>query len=107
MNVRRFSPRSVCALLATAGLLGSLLFPSVASAQDTDNPLQQGGFDLRLFRPAVDSKGVVTVNGTDILGSRAFSFGLILDLGRGLAARLRTRFRRCISCGCSSSATTW
>jgi outer membrane protein OmpA-like peptidoglycan-associated protein len=40
--------------------------------------------DLRLFRPAVDSKGHLTVNGTDILGHNDFSFGLILDGGFGL-----------------------
>ncbi len=46
--------------------------------------LSQGGMDLRLFRPAVDSKGHIGVNGTDILGDGDFSFGLILDGGFGL-----------------------
>ena len=35
--------------------------------------------DTHLFRPAMDSKGLFTVNGTDILGAKDFSGGLILD----------------------------
>ncbi len=46
--------------------------------------LSSGGMDLRLFRPAIDSKGHLSVNGTDILGDGDFSFGLILDGGFGL-----------------------
>jgi outer membrane protein OmpA-like peptidoglycan-associated protein len=42
------------------------------------------GFDTHLFRPAWDSKGFFTVNGTDILGKNDFSFGLIIDYGRDL-----------------------
>jgi OOP family OmpA-OmpF porin len=41
--------------------------------------LRDGGWDLRLFRHAVDSKGLASVNGTDILGHKSYSFGLILD----------------------------
>ncbi|MEC7518265.1 MAG: OmpA family protein [Myxococcota bacterium] len=43
-----------------------------------------GGMDLRLLRPPVDSKGLLTLNGTDILGENALSFGLVLDGGFGL-----------------------
>ncbi|MFT3921214.1 MAG: OmpA family protein [Myxococcales bacterium] len=48
---------------------------STAHAQE----LTKGGFNLRLFRPAVDSKGLASVNGTDILGHKSYSFGLIVD----------------------------
>ena len=48
---------------------------SGASAQK----LAEGGWDLRLFRHAVDSKGIASVNGTDILGHKSYSFGLIVD----------------------------
>jgi outer membrane protein OmpA-like peptidoglycan-associated protein len=41
--------------------------------------LSDGGWDLRLFRHAVDSKGIASVNGTDILGHKSYSFGLIVD----------------------------
>jgi len=46
------------------------------------------GADTHLFRPAVDSKGFFSVNGSDILGSKDISFGLVLDYGRNI---LRTR----------------
>ncbi len=82
-NRRFWSPRT---LATSMSLVGALLASSTtAHAQTSDPPLSQGSFDLRLFRPAVDSKGLITVNGTDILGRGAFSFGLILDAGVGLA----------------------
>lgn len=34
-----------------------------------------------LFRPAVDSKGYISVNGTSVLGDGDYSFGLVLDMG--------------------------
>src|SRR5215510_1487926 len=40
--------------------------------------------DVHLFRPAVDSKGYISVNGTSILGDRDYSFGLVLDMGLGI-----------------------
>ncbi|MEY4577964.1 MAG: hypothetical protein RL701_2667 [Pseudomonadota bacterium] len=42
------------------------------------------GMDVHLFRPAVDSKGFVSVNGTSVLGDRDYSFGLVLDMGLGI-----------------------
>jgi OOP family OmpA-OmpF porin len=42
------------------------------------------GMDVRLFRPAVDSKGFISVNGTSVLGDRDYSFGLVLDGGFGI-----------------------
>ncbi|HJL28207.1 MAG TPA: OmpA family protein [Polyangiaceae bacterium LLY-WYZ-15_(1-7)] len=56
---------------------------STASAQEAGQ-LNSGGWDLHLFRPAIDSKGHLSVNGSDILGHTDFSFGLVLDYGRGL-----------------------
>ena len=57
------------------------LVPSAVHAQPR---LASGGMDLRLFRPAVDSKGLFAVDGTDILGNGDISFGLVLDAGFGL-----------------------
>ena len=86
MKARLLSHWSPRALLAGVSLLGALASAtSNAHAQTSDAPLTAGSFDLRLFRPAFDSKGLITVNGTDILGSGAFSFGLILDVGTDLA----------------------
>jgi OmpA-OmpF porin, OOP family len=85
MNARYFRPSLLRTFAASFGLVSALAAaPSVAHAQNTNTPLQQGSFDLHLFRSAVDSKGLVTVNGTDILGSGNFSFGLILDVGTSL-----------------------
>jgi len=44
--------------------------------------------DSHLFRPAIDSKGFFSVNGSDILGNGNISFGLVLDYGHNI---LRTR----------------
>lgn len=66
--------RALCGLVCALVLMGALA-PTGAEAQR----LRQGGFDLRLFRHAVDSKGLASVNGTDILGHKSYSFGLILD----------------------------
>ncbi|MDD9968267.1 MAG: OmpA family protein [Myxococcales bacterium] len=68
-------------MVAAAGAV--LLLAGVAGAQDTAE-LDSGGMDARLFRPAVDSKGYLSVNGTSVLGDGDYSFGLVLDLGRNL-----------------------
>ncbi len=61
-------------------------FASSAQAQEDKRvPSQNGdGMDTHLFRPAVDSKGFMYVNGSDILGANDISFGLVLDYGRNL-----------------------
>src|SRR5450432_1186719 len=76
-----------------AGLAAALTLSSgVARAQvasDTRAPGANGdGMDTHLFRPAIDSKGFFSVNGSDILGAGNVSFGLVLDYGRNI---LRTR----------------
>src|SRR3954463_14107425 len=78
----------------TAILLSILGLPSVAAAQASDNRVSGSngdGLDTHLFRPAVDSKGFFSVNGSDILGAKNISFGLVLDYGRNL---MRTRSHR-------------
>jgi len=61
--------------------LALLLVPSAAAAQ---SQLTGGGMDLRLLRPPLDSKGLLTLNGADILGENSLSFGLVLDAGFGV-----------------------
>ena len=78
----------------TAILLSILGLPALAQAQakDVRAPAGNGdGLDTHLFRPAVDSKGFFSVNGSDILGAKNLSFGLVLDYGRNL---MRTRATR-------------
>jgi outer membrane protein OmpA-like peptidoglycan-associated protein len=62
-----------------------LIAPLPARAQSTPNAVASGdGFDTHLFRPAMDSKGLFTVNGTDVLGAKEFSIGLVMDYGHAI-----------------------
>jgi OOP family OmpA-OmpF porin len=78
--------RSQLALMALGTMLalGAVGAPESAKAQPSAELAQPDGMDLHLFRPAVDSKGHLSVNGTDILGHLDFSFGLVLDFGHGI-----------------------
>src|SRR5689334_15518597 len=53
-----------------------LLLPASARAD---------GIDTHLFRPALDSRGLVSVNGADVLPANHVSLGLTLDYGRNVA----------------------
>src|SRR6478736_6240783 len=80
-------------LLPAATLSAALAFaPRAAQAQfasATRAPATNGdGMDTHLFRPAIDSKGFFSVNGSDILGAGNVRFGLVLDSGHAL---MRTR----------------
>ncbi len=69
------------------GSIGVWLAPQVAEAQaDPAENLTNGssGADTHLFRPPVDSKGFISVNGADIVGHLDFSLGLFLDYGYGI-----------------------
>ncbi|RLB49868.1 MAG: OmpA family protein [Deltaproteobacteria bacterium] len=78
---RRFG--ALGALAVTIGWLA--MSPGAVQAQATSARLNgDRGMDLHLFRPAVDSKGILSTNGTDILGHLDFSFGLVLDAGFGI-----------------------
>src|SRR5258708_1829742 len=77
----------------TQHLIGSLavafafLAPASASAQDhrlPTNGANGDGMDTHLFRPAVDSKGFFSVNGSDILAANDISFGLVMDYGHNI-----------------------
>ena len=61
-------------LLATVVVLA----PAAAHAQDGAD------IDLQAFRPAMDSRGFVTVNGSSVLAPGQPSFGLVTSWGRGL-----------------------
>jgi outer membrane protein OmpA-like peptidoglycan-associated protein len=81
---------AACASFLPAVLLptAAVLLPAVASAQTTGprapESLNGDGADTHLFRPAVDSKGFFSVNGSRILPANGISFGLVLDYGRSL-----------------------
>ena len=70
-----------CAWLFAFILLGSSM-PSAAAAQNAT--INGGGMDLHLFRPAIDSRGYFSVNGSEVMPHKEFSFGLVLDAGFGI-----------------------
>jgi len=76
---------SSVAAIAAISVLGS---PREALAQaenltnSTDNA--STGADTHLWRPPVDSKGFLTVNGAEVVGHLDFSVGLYLDYGYGI-----------------------
>ena len=82
--------------------LSCVLAEREALAQGTPDAIPNAtngdGFDSHLFRPAMDSKGLFSVNGSDILGANEVSFGLVIDYGHNL---LRTSVQ-----GARSSSTT-
>ncbi len=76
--------------VALAALVAATLGAPQASAQgrpQVKDRVAQGngaGVDVHLFRPPVDSKGFLSVNGADILGHKDLSFGLVIDYGHRL-----------------------
>ncbi|MBW1832569.1 MAG: hypothetical protein JRJ10_12900, partial [Deltaproteobacteria bacterium] len=70
-----------CAWVVALVLVASLS-PAGSLAQEAT--LTDGGMDLHLFRPAVDTRGYFTVNGTEVMPHKEFSFGLVLDAGFGI-----------------------
>src|SRR5205814_6094356 len=68
-------PSSLAAAAVFAGTLLGLVAP--AGAQ-----LQNAPIDLEIFRPAMDSKGFVTVNSSGVLGQWDISFGLVTSYAR-------------------------
>ncbi len=65
------------------GCAGALLLSS-GTAEAQVAPGNGDGLDTHLFRPAMDSKGFFTTNGSDILGANDWSLGLVIDYGRTL-----------------------
>jgi outer membrane protein OmpA-like peptidoglycan-associated protein len=70
-TVRAAIVASIAAIITTAAPL--------ASAEPA------GNIDLNVFRPAMDSRGYLTINASQVLGDKEVSFGLgSLDWGHGL-----------------------
>ena len=65
--------------------LGVLLVVSLLSVglstKEADAQLKSAALDLQIFRPAMDSKGFITVNSSQVLGQGDFSFGLVSTWG--------------------------
>ena len=54
-----------------------LLGAHEASAQTQENGFLTPTYNLQLFRPAIDSKGYVTLNASQVLGHKDISLGLV------------------------------
>ncbi len=52
--------------------------PKASMAQDG------GNIELSFFRPAMDSRGYITVNASQVLGHKEFAFGLVTNWGHNL-----------------------
>jgi OmpA-OmpF porin, OOP family len=76
-------PHAMRAVLAAA--LASGVWATSGNAAAQNIPSSNGsGMDTHLFRPSMDSKGLFTTNGSDIIGKNDISFGLIIDYGHAL-----------------------
>ncbi len=60
-------------------VVGLAALPTVAAAQSADKPA--GNININAFHHAMDSRGYLTVNASQMLGHKEFSFGLVTDWG--------------------------
>jgi OmpA-OmpF porin, OOP family len=67
-----------------AAMLALSVSATSVRAQSARFVNEDKGMDVHLFRPAVDSKGFIGVDGTSIIGDGDYSFGLVLDMGLGI-----------------------
>ena len=70
MRVRR-------TLLTLVAILAVTVAASPVSAQSSGGPM-----DIQLFRPSIDSKGLITLDASQVLGHLDLSFGLVLNYAR-------------------------
>ena len=70
--------RHKIAAISAALVAGALFHIQPASAQDG------GNIDLNYFRPAMDSRGYITVNASQTLAHTELSFGLVTNWGRNV-----------------------
>ena len=61
-------------------VVGLLLWAAPAAAQRSDG----ASIHLNAFRPALDSRGYITVNASQVLGHKELSFGLVFNWSRNL-----------------------
>ena len=72
--------RSYSKYLVSLGLIGLVgAWSAPAYAQENG-----GNIDLNPFRPAMDSRGYITVNASQVLGHKELSFGLVTNWGKNL-----------------------
>ncbi len=67
--------------LALAALAAISIVSSEAKAQSTN---VGGNAEINAFRPAIDSRGYITVNASQVLGHKELSFGLVTNWGKNV-----------------------
>jgi outer membrane protein OmpA-like peptidoglycan-associated protein len=67
--------------LAVPIILAMSLASGPARAEEVTDPANSGALDLRLFRAAVDSKGLFGVNASEVMPHLDISIALVLDYG--------------------------
>jgi OmpA-OmpF porin, OOP family len=83
-RARRWRGAALAAWAGACALVGGASPAHAQAGPRAPESLNGDGADTHLFRPAVDSKGFFSVNGSRILGANDISFGLVLDYGRSL-----------------------
>ncbi len=76
MRTSRFAWAGGVLLAAAMGTAASAQTPSGAIA-----PSNGDGLDTHLFRPALDSRGLLAINGVDVPGANSVGVGLVIDYG--------------------------
>src|ERR1700709_2484736 len=77
--------RSLAATLATIACFGGAIAGASLLAERPAAAEPAGNIPLDTFRPAMDSRGYITVNASQVLGDKEISFGLgALDWGHHL-----------------------
>lgn len=67
--------------LAIAALAAISIVSGEANAQSTN---VGGNAEINAFRPAIDSRGYITVNASQVLGHKELSFGLVTNWGKSV-----------------------
>jgi len=80
MSVRARRGHRSAALFATA--VGALLGVAGVSGPARAQQLTNAPVDMQIFRPAMDSKGFITLNSSAVLGQFDTSFGLVVAYAR-------------------------
>jgi OmpA-OmpF porin, OOP family len=73
---------STSLLFRAAAVAVALCVSAGLSAPASAQKLTSAALDLQLFRPAIDSKGFITLNASQILAPGDFSFGLVTTWAR-------------------------
>ncbi|MCK5800328.1 MAG: OmpA family protein [Deltaproteobacteria bacterium] len=71
------APTRPTAVITTTLILASFLLTPSSRAQSAG-----GAMDIQLFRPAIDSKGLITLNASEVLRHLDVSFGLVVNYAR-------------------------